>query len=128
MDIESGSLINAVIGIGINVSTTEFPVDLTHKAGSLVKNTALLSRNKLVTEVVREYLGLLKCLPDISFMEEYRRASTVLGKELTVTRWNDVYHGRAIAIDDRGQLVLETSSGTRLTLNSGEVSLSGQPS
>lgn len=126
MDMESGSLFNVVIGVGINIHQRDFPQELARKAGAILAgptgNKEGMTRNTLAEEIVYQCLGLLRTFPASEFMTEYRAASTVLGTALELHRWNETFCGRVLDIDDRGQLILEFSDGSTKAFNSGEVS------
>ena len=56
------------------------------------------------------------------FLEESRRRSVIVGRDVLVTKGNETFSARALEIDDEGGLVVETPAG-RQTLRSGEVSV-----
>ena len=56
-------------------------------------------------------------------MEEYKRLSIVLGKEICYTVNGVDYQGTAISINDKGHLEVLNDDGSRYTLSSGEISL-----
>ena len=58
-------------------------------------------------------------------MEEYRRRSIIIGKEITVISGSESYPARAVDIDDRGGLVVEKKDGSKVTLQSGEITIRG---
>ena len=55
------------------------------------------------------------------YLKRYRQRCFVLGKELEVTRGNEQFRARALDLNDRGELIVETEKGT-FALQSGEVS------
>lgn len=128
-DFESGSIEALVLGIGINVSTTEeaFPADVRNVAGSLSNGKPeKLSRNVLAAAVLREVFAIAAKPRAEDFMEEYRSRCFLLGQEITVLPGGkESYEAKAIAIDDSGALIVEMNDGKTQTLNSGEVSIRG---
>ena len=56
------------------------------------------------------------------FLEESRRRSNVIGRTVTVIQGGRQYPAKALDIDDRGRLEIETKEGKSF-LDSGEVSL-----
>ena len=56
-------------------------------------------------------------------MEESRRRSNVIGREIEVLRGEERYPATAIDIDDEGSLVIRTGDGEVKTLHSGEISV-----
>lgn len=112
-----------VIGIGINVSTTDFPADIAHIASSILHECGEApSRTALVAAVLQELETVLAHLNDGAFLQESRTRSAVIGREVTVLRGEETFQATAVAIDDGGALVVQTENGTQ-TLFSGEVSL-----
>lgn len=110
-----------IVGIGINVSTVDFPDELTAKAGSLrVKN---VDRNRLVAGVVNHLETLIQGLDKRTFIGEYRKLSLVTGKAITYIKSGVETKAVAVAIDDDGGLVVRHSDGTETTLNTGEISV-----
>ena len=107
----------AVLGIGVNVTTREFPPELAGLATSLV-----LSGSDADTESV--LAGLLSSLdewlgvPPASVLEAWRSRDALKGERV---RWSDG-EGIAAGIDDSGALVVQTRNGL-VTLDAGEVHL-----
>lgn len=123
MDSENGQLAYAVLGIGVNVGCMEFPQELREVATS-VSNEAGKSvpREVLIAEILNELEAFYGTLASGSFLEESRKRSLVIGKEIKVVGAGQSYPARAVAIDESGQLVVETEEG-RQALYSGEVSI-----
>lgn len=106
-----------IIGVGINLSTKDFPSDLENSATSLFVNTDI--KEKLYKKITDNILNI----KDNSFMDEYRRLSIVLGKEICYTVNGVDFNGVAIDVNDKGHLEVLNSDGTRQILSSGEISL-----
>ena len=79
-------------------------------------------RNRLIAEILNELDALYGELETGAFLEESRRRSNVIGREVTVIEGDRKYPARAADIDSQGRLVIETEEG-RFCLNYGEVSL-----
>lgn len=113
-----------VLGIGVNVNTTEFPEELSAVAGSLYlysgKRTELeaLAR-ELIAQLDRMYAAWKKdksvCLP------EYRALCLTCGKEVLAAG----RPARALGISDGFSLLVEYPDGTRENISFGEVSVRG---
>lgn len=117
-DFESGTVDSVIVGIGINISTIDFPENV-EQAGSL--NTAV-SRSALIGEVCRELMNI--AAGDYrSFIDYYRSHSLVIGKKIKFIQKGKVTDATALAIDETGGLEVETESGEHLTLRSGEISI-----
>ena len=62
-------------------------------------------------------------LGERSFLEEYRRRSLVLNKDIRIMDTADGTPAKAVAIDDKCNLIVELADKTVRTLNSGEISI-----
>ena len=118
-DFAAGITKSLVIGVRVNVTTAEFPTELTEAASLAVE----VDRDLLVAAIARELLREMTDLRDGSYLEDYRRWSMVIGREIVWMRNGESREAKAIAIDEAGGLVIEEADGTRLTLSSGEISL-----
>ena len=108
-----------IIGVGINLAPCPVPPELAEVVGFLDCGD---QREALAAEIAA---GLLAADPDDrSFMEEYRRRSVVIGRELECFTGSRSFTARALGIDDEGGLVVLSSHG-RETLRFGEVKLKG---
>lgn len=118
-----------VIGIGINVSTGDWPAELQGIAASLTGGMAADSeilpvpdRTEIVIRVIRQLIREVSDLGDISYLDVYRNRSCVLGETVDYTKNGVTKTGEAVAIDDHGALIVETADG-REVLDSGEVTV-----
>lgn len=111
-----------IVGVGINLSTEDFPTEISHIAGSLGVSGAEV-RDALCAACTTELYRIWRELPVADFIEEYRQGSVVLGREVRYTENGQTYYGRAVDIDDRGRLYVEDSQGHPHILASGEISL-----
>lgn len=122
-DFESGEVDSVVTGIGINISTDDFPDGLGNKAGSIGAGagTGNITRARLAAAVFGE---LIYCLSRrrADNIADYKARSLVLGREVSFVMNNVQYTGKAVDIDDSGQLVVVTREA-EMKLNSGEVSV-----
>ncbi len=110
------------VGVGINLCTESFPPEIAHTAGSLSAEGEGL-RQALAAECVRELFRVWHDLGAPYIMDEYRRHSAVLGKEITYTENGKSLAGTAESIDDCGRLYVRDGAGTLHTLASGEISV-----
>lgn len=128
-DAETGQLSCALIGIGINVHQTVFPDDLRDKAISLTMSGVSCSRSHLAAALLRELDRIflkerwLQNPPD-SAINELRRRSCTIGREVLVISPLGKEQAKAVDIASDGGLVLQTAQGIR-TITSGEVSVHG---
>ncbi|MBQ5840748.1 MAG: biotin--[Clostridia bacterium] len=82
----AGELTAVILGIGINVAAAPFPSELTPIATSLEEAGCRPSRAALVAAVLEEWEQAYATLHTGDFLEESRRLSVVLGREITVLR------------------------------------------
>lgn len=112
----------AVIGIGVNVAIEpgEFPDDLRWPAASIGRGATV----QAVRGAVSAALGRWVEAPEERVLAEFRRRDALAGREIG---WEgagvEAGSGTAAGIDDRGNLVVETTGGDTLALGSGEVTL-----
>ena len=125
---DSATLSYAVLGFGLNLCAPKngFPPELASIATALYGADEecpddLASR--LCARIMERFFALYDALPDISFLEEYRRRSTVLGKEVRCERGNESFLATVTDMDDRANLRLRLPDGSERTVGSGEISL-----
>lgn len=154
---ETGTIESAIIGIGINIRDNPelFPKEVAKVAGSIEgaknKNNSLtVTRAQLAAHVAANLLNILEetqisteqnnvseqktsdakkiqSSKTAAIMQEYKSASFLIGKTLTVHpiigNSQSDYTAKAIDIDDNAALIVELADGTKKTLSSGEVSI-----
>ena len=120
-DFETGSVQSIIIGIGINISTEEFPEELGGVATSL--NINGLSRNKLIAAISNELLEIRSDLSNKSYIKAYREHSLIIGKSIDFYRNNIKYNAIAVDIDSDGGLIVKLPNGRTEVLSSGEVTV-----
>ncbi|MCM1299175.1 MAG: biotin--[acetyl-CoA-carboxylase] ligase [Firmicutes bacterium] len=118
VDFETGHIDNIVVGIGLNITTGDFPEDIEQKAGALDHK---ISRNRIAAEIIEELYHCLNRTREEN-IKDYKNRSLVLGKEVYYLKNGVPHHGEALDIDQKGQLIVLTQNG-RETLNSGEISV-----
>jgi BirA family biotin operon repressor/biotin-[acetyl-CoA-carboxylase] ligase len=114
----------AVIGVGLNLSTPEggFPGDLRWPATSLGHGIGA----DQALAALREVLGKWTAVGPEEVVPAFEARDALRGREVA---WEGAggsgNHGEGVAdgIDDRGNLVVVTDSGERLSLGAGEVTL-----
>ena len=123
---EKGALEYAVLGIGINVGSMEFPEELRNIATSVSNECGFeISRDVLIDAVLSELEQWYRTLWDGSFLEESKARSILLGKGILVideTAPGGSYPAKAIDINELGNLIIEREGKLQI-LNSGEVSI-----
>ena len=110
-----------IVGIGINLRPSVFPKELAEIAGSLNQN--VLPRVDMIAEIAKELLPYLNNPRNNGWLEEYRRYSCVLGKEILRIENGISTPCRAESIDDCGRLTVRHANGDLEILQSGEISI-----
>ncbi len=125
LNFESGGLEYAVVGIGINIETSNFPKDLTQIAGSLFsdKPSDKPVTSMLVAEVLNNMAECMDTLTDKKYLEEYRSHSFLIGQDILVLKGAVAIPAKAVTIDEKARLVVEYEDSSREALSSGEVSV-----
>lgn len=124
-DFESGRIDTVVVGIGINYREPEngFAEEIKDIAGAVCTKEKQVPRNELVAAILNELFDLYEGLSERSFIEDYRKWSNVIGKEVKFTSGNEWVYGTATAIDDDGGLVIQLEDGSKQVLRTGEITL-----
>ncbi len=119
----TGVLEYAVLGIGINVGTIQFPEELKQIATSICNECShTVKRNELIVEILKELEYWYPSLWNGSFLKESRKRSLLLGKDILVVGSEKDYQAKALDLDDMGHLWIE-KEGKKEMLHSGEVSI-----
>jgi len=107
----------AVLGIGMNVTTEEFPPEL-HATSLRLAGLAVATDDAL--SALLSTLAAWLPRPPAEILAAWRSRDALLGHRV---RWaNGSREGTAAGIDDSGALIVETVDGT-VTLDAGEVHL-----
>ncbi len=122
---ESATIDWAIIGIGINVYSLKglVPEDILDISTSLEDQGEIVDRNLLIGALLQEIMELYENFDKKQIATAYGEKQLVLGKNLTVTRGEESYPAKAIALDEDCHLIVEKPDGQTVTLQSGEVSL-----
>ena len=121
-DLESGGVEAVVVGVGLNVRALpeDFPAALRGCAASV--RAGETPRSRFIAEIARELFFLSEALGDASLHAEYCARSNVLGRRVCFGPDGARRRGRAVDIDARGRLCVETAEGL-VALESGEIAL-----
>lgn len=119
-DFETNKVSAVIVGIGINLTTSDFPSELKNIAGAVGKD---IDRNRLSAELFIRLKSLCDTLPEKSFMDSYRGYSMVLGNKIEFSQNGIFYQATAEKIHDDGSLEVQTLSNETFILNSGEISI-----
>ncbi len=122
--VNAGDANAIIVGIGINTGECDFPDELSNIASSIGE----VSEEQRIALIERISEGLLchaEAPCDLTYMEEYRSRSCVIGCEGDIISAGEILgHGRVLDISDDGGLVfLFDGEGAPRTVRSGEISL-----
>lgn len=109
----------AVVGVGLNVATTEFPKGLRESATSL-RLVGVDTDPDAVLDAVLVSLDRWLHAPQATVLEAWSERDALLTERV---RWA-TGEGTAAGIDDSGALLVDTEEG-RITLEAGEIHLLG---
>lgn len=111
----------AVIGMGINVTGTEFNEEIKNIATSVEKSCGkALDRNELAAEIINNFFDIFENFNDRAFFPYYKSKSAALGKTVKVISHDGSFFAEAFDIDEKGRLAVKYN-GEIIYLNSGEI-------
>lgn len=108
-----------IIGVGVNISTCDFPDELSDIATSLNKD---IDKSALCALISDNIITMHKDIANRAFIEKYKAYSLVLNKEITYTQNGITKTATAVDIDSNGGLVIKTAEGFD-TLSTGEITV-----
>ena len=117
-----------IVGLGINLTTTEFPEGLRAPASCLftpseahMASTAFADR--LAGEITRRLLEAVDGITSpAACLQTYREHLCYVGETVLCTRGSESFEGVILGVDD-GYSLLVSVGGETLTLSSGEISV-----
>ncbi len=109
-----------IVGIGINLSTSDFPAELAERAGSL---QCEIDRAELIAEIWKRLSESLEHPETREWLESYRTHSCVIGRAITWTRDGATHTGVAEGIDENGGLCVRGDDGGLEILRTGEITV-----
>ena len=128
--IQDASVDALVIGIGINTGWGVVPAELRSIATSLdVLSGSSIDRSALALKILQnlevEYTSLLRPNGKQQLLQEVRKHSGTLGKQVRVQLGTEPkiqqIVGRAVDLDEHGQLILETENNEVQVIAAGDV-------
>ena len=117
----NGSFNYAILGIGLNayMPKNDFPNEIKDIAGAVFNKEQENLRNRLISQIINNFLEYYNDLEKRDFLEIYKQKSLVLGKEITTPKGK----AKAVDIDDNCRLLVEYKNGEKEYLSSGEISI-----
>ena len=129
LDLESGGLQYAIVGIGVNLFPPAggFPPDLEGIAGAVfdARPQGLEGRSQLAGSILNHFFSFYPAIRSTPFFEAYRSRSFLLGKEIEVLEAGGVRAARALDLEPDFSLRIREADGTERCLSSGEVRVRG---
>jgi BirA family biotin operon repressor/biotin-[acetyl-CoA-carboxylase] ligase len=124
-DLEDNKLECVIVGIGLNLYPPKngFPDALAETAGSVFDKPCQISRNELVAEILTNFADLFRHENPLEYVEEYRKRSFVIGKDINVITPRSTKKAHALAINDDCSLQVRFEDGHEEALKSGEISI-----
>lgn len=119
-----------VTGIGINVNMEEFPKEVRPVATSLLLETgSKVRRSPLIASILESfeaYYEQFMVQGDLSGLKGvYNQYMVNAGREVKILESSGDYTGKALGINEKGELLVEMQSGEVKHVISGEVSVRG---
>ena len=120
-----GSSPAVIVGIGINLNQTHFPEDIQDIATSLkLEIGKTINRADLILSLLenldREYEEYLQGKNE-NLIRKWTENSNLFGKTVTIQQKGKSLTGKAIKLDPKGRLILQTPDGKKHALDSGEL-------
>ena len=117
-----------IVGIGVNLTTADFPEGLRAPASSLFAPNEADGippdfSGRLAGEISRRLLEALDgVIPPRQCLEIYRNHLLYVGEAVRCTRGSEVFDGTVLGVDE-GYALLVEAEGETLALSSGEISI-----
>ena len=108
-----------IIGIGINITTSIFPDDLT-SAGSININC---DKEKLAKDISSKIIEYIEKNDNEEIVIKYREKLFIIGKDIRYYKNNIEFKGTVKDINDQCNLIITLPDGNEDTLSSGEISI-----
>lgn len=112
-----------IIGVGLNVNKQYEEQNWT----SLFAITnRLFDRNKLISQLIlniNNYLNKFLLSGFETFQTKWKENDFLYNKEIRIKKLQQILIGKALGVNDNGELILMLLDGTKVFLNSGEASL-----
>ena len=129
MSVKPDDIEYIVIGIGINVNTTEFPEEIRDIATSIALETGKQIKREELIELVwtyfeEDYEIYLKTQDLQRLAADYNERLVNRNQQVKVLDPKEPFEGEAKGITPFGELIVDTGTGRRF-VSSGEVSVRG---
>ena len=118
-----------ILGIGINVKTTEFSQEISKIATSLYKEGYKISRVDIITNIITEFENLYLQYVNKDLRKDtlyiFRKYSCIIGKDVYLIKDEQKELVRCLDINEDGNLIVLTENNIIKEIISGEISIRG---
>lgn len=115
-----GSQVSWIVGIGINLSTTDFPAEIDRVVGS-IDSQQIVDRDRLAADIIKAVWQLKHSYQMGQFIAEYQQRLVLRDKLVTLQLVNTKCRGIVRGIDQQGRLLVELANGIVQAFSDGEV-------
>ena len=119
-DLESLAPTELVIGVGINLTTQDFPEELKSKVQA-ISDKLPTDLNVIAAELINNLLSVLTDYEDGHYLQEYRQRLNLMGKQIDMQVGPELTHGEVVDLSNDGGLVVKDKQNHLQTYYSGEV-------
>lgn len=125
LDLESGFVDYAVLGVGVNVYTPKegFPEELHKTAGAILEEEKDDGKNRLAGAFLNHFMDYYQSKEQTAYIEAYQRRSLAIGRKVMVISPNHTREALAYGVDEECRLLVQYENGETEKLSSGEISI-----
>lgn len=120
-DPQTQKITYVIVGIGVNISTRDFPEDIRDIAGSVSETE--MPREELAAKILDNLIPICKNTAASDIIDYYCEHLMIVGKEVEYTLNGEKRCGTVLGIDKKGSLAVRAKDGGTDILKSGEISL-----
>lgn len=119
-DLESLSPSELIIGVGINLTTQDFPSEL-KKTAQAISDVLPVDLNIIASSLIDHLMDILGNYDDGHYLTEYKQLLNLMNKQVDIQVGQKVIHTTVKDLNDVGGLVVEDQYGNLKTYYSGEI-------
>lgn len=119
-DLESLAPTELVIGVGINLTTQDFPEELKSKVQA-ISDRLPTDLNVIAAELINNLLSVLTDYEDGHYLQEYRQRLNLMSKQIDMQVGSELIHGEVVDLSNDGGLIVKDKQNHLQTYYSGEV-------
>jgi BirA family biotin operon repressor/biotin-[acetyl-CoA-carboxylase] ligase len=123
--VETEKSLAVIVGIGINLKSSNFPPELTETATSIETETGAVPKVEkflpILTSYLEKYCDLLYANPEQIRQGWSARSSYAFGKTVKIKLENETIYGITRGIEENGALRLELENGKIKIIHTGDV-------